>query len=384
MLDIIRKIRKPKYQSLNFIEIIGDNLIHNINHLYSLQEQAEIFPVLKSNAYGHGLKEVCKILNKTRVRMIAVDSFPEAQIAYKNFKGKILILNEMPLRAYRYCKLKRTEFIVYNSKTLKYLSRYKSKANIHLFFNSGMNREGIDNIDDFITKNKKYIDKVNIRGFCSHLAEADNPNSSFNQEQESRFLKGLEILHNNKIYPQWVHLGNSGGVFLLKNKIFNAFRPGISFYGYNPFEFVDDKNKDKLDQLKPALSLKTTIVGLHNNLSPGEKISYGDSLRLEKKSNIAIIPFGYFEGLDRRFSNCAKFLYKKDEQIFWVKIAGKVCMNLTCLNLENREVLIGDQIEIISSMKNMENSLENLSKKIKVINYEILINLKSNIKRIVK
>jgi alanine racemase len=315
--------------------------------------------------------------------MIAIDSFPEAQIAYKNFKGKILILGEMPIKAYRYCKLKRTEFVVYNSETLKYLSRYKTKANIHLFFNSGMNREGIDDIEDFVNNNKEYLDKVNVIGFCSHLAEADDPESNFNKDQESLFLKGLGVLHSNKIYPKWIHLGNSGGVFLLKNKLFNAFRPGISFYGYSPFKPEIDEDLEKTDRLQPALSLKSTIVATHKALA-GDKISYGNSLKLDENSNIAVIPFGYFEGLDRRFSNCAKFLYRNKEDIFWVKIAGKVCMNLTCLNFKNREVRVGEQVEIISEMKNMENSLQNLSEKIGILNYEMLIKLNSNIKRIVK
>ncbi len=383
MINLIRQIRKPKYQSLNIIEIIKDNLINNLNYLYSLQPQAEIFPVLKSNAYGHGLKEVCKILNETQVKMIAIDSFPEAQIAYKNFKGRVLILGEMPLRAYRYCKLKRTDFIVYNSETLKYLSKYKKRANIHLFLNTGMNREGIDNIEDFIDKNKNYIDKVNIAGFCSHLAEADDPESNFNEKQEALFFKGLEVLHNNKIYPQWIHLGNSGGVFLLKNKILNAFRPGISFYGYNPFKSGANEDINLTESLKPALKLKSTVVATHK-ASAGDKVSYGNSLRLEESTNIAVIPFGYFEGLDRRFSNRAKFLYRNKENIIWVKIAGKVCMNLSCLDFKNREVKVGDQVEIISEIKNMENSLENLSEKIGVLSYEILVNLKSNIKRVIK
>ncbi|MDD3711019.1 MAG: alanine racemase [Patescibacteria group bacterium] len=381
MINLIRQIIKPKYKSLNLIEIIKDNLIYNLNYLYSLQEQAEIFPVLKSNAYGHGLKEVCKILNETPVKMVAVDSFPEAQIVYRNFKGKVLIIGEMPLKAYRYCKLKRTEFIVYNQETLKYLSRYKKKAQIHLFYNTGMNREGIDDLEKFINDNKKYLDRVTISGFCSHLAEADNSESDFNVRQEEKFLKGIEILNNNKIYPKWIHLGNSGGVFILKNKIFNAFRPGISFYGYNPFK-AEDKNSFKADNLKPALRLFSTITAVHR-AKTGDKISYNNSLILEDNSNIAVIPFGYFEGLDRRFSNCAKFLYSQGEDVFWAKIAGQVCMNLTCLNFKDKGIKIGDRVKLISEINNMENSVEKLSQKIGVINYEILVNLNSSIKRVI-
>ena len=382
MLNLIRKIIKPKYNTLNEIEINSKNILHNLDYLQSLQEQAEIFPVLKSNAYGHGLKEICQILNKTNTKIVAVDSFPEAQIVYKYFSGRVLILGEMPLKAYNYCKLKRTEFIVYNQETLKYLSRYGKKVKIHLFLNSGMNREGIDDLDLFIKENKKYIDKVEINGFCSHLAEADNSSSDFNQEQEKRFVDGLETLHRNKIYPKWIHLGNSAGVFILKNKIFNAFRPGIAFYGYNPFP-ESDQNFLKANALKPALSLYSTIIAKHR-LKKGSKASYNNSFLAEEDCSIAVIPFGYFEGLDRRFSKCIKFLFKENKrknEYFWVKIAGNVCMNLSCINFLNKDFNIGDKIQIISDIKDMDNSIEKLSKKINIINYELLINLNQSIKR---
>lgn len=382
MLNLIRKIIKPKYKTLNQIEINSKNILHNLEYLQSLQEQAEIFPVLKSNAYGHGLKEICQILKKTKIKMVAVDSFPEAQVVYKYFTGKVLILGEMPLKTYSYCKLKRTEFVVYNEATLRYLSKYGKKAKIHLFLNTGMNREGIDDLKLFIENNKRYLDKVEIIGFCSHLAEADNSSSSFNQEQEKIFVEGLEDLHRSKIYPKWVHLGNSAGTFVLNNKVFNAFRPGISFYGYNPFT-ESDQNFKKASNLKPALSLYSTIIAKHR-VKKGNKASYNNSFVAENDCNVAVIPFGYFEGLDRRFSNCIKFLFNKNNgknEIFWVKIAGNVCMNLSCINFLNKDFSIGDRIQIFSDNNDMENSVQSLSNRIGVINYELLSGLNPSIKR---
>ncbi len=368
MIDFLRKIIKPNYSSLNNIEIIKNNLIHNLNYLYSLQTQAEMFPVLKSNAYGHGLKEVCKILNETPVKMIAVDSFPEAQIAYKYFKGKVLIIGEMPLGAYKYCQLKRTEFVVYNEDKLKYLSRFSKKAHIHLFVNTGMNREGIDDLNLFLVDNKKYLDKVTVNGLCSHLAEADT-DSSFNDFQEANFLKNLELLHEHKLYPKWIHLGNSAAVFKLKNKLFNAFRPGLALYGIN-----NNIN------LKGALRLYSRVVAVHK-VKPGDKVSYNNSFVAKKDSTIAVIAFGYFEGLDRRLSNCAKFLYRNNKESLWLKVAGNVSMNLTCLDCGNADIRVGEQVNLISEIKEMDNSVENLSKKIDIIPYEFLIRLNSNISR---
>jgi alanine racemase len=77
---------------MNKIYVHSKNILSNYKYLKSLQPNAELFPVLKSNAYGHGLEIVAKILNKTDAPYIVVDSFPEYQIVKDNSKKKILVL----------------------------------------------------------------------------------------------------------------------------------------------------------------------------------------------------------------------------------------------------------------------------------------------------
>ena len=385
MIDFLRKMRKAKYQTLNNLEIIEENILHNINFLYSLQKQAEMFPVLKSNAYGHGLKELCQILNKSQVKMVAVDSYPEAQIVYKYFKGKVLFLNEMPLKVYRYTKKKRSEFVVYNLETLKYLSRYRKKAKIHLFLNTGMNREGISDLKIFLEKGLKYLNKVDITGFCSHLAEANSLDSSMNIEQEKRFMQGLDLLREYKIFPKWLHLGASAAVFTLDNKNLSAFRPGLALYGYSPFP--EDHNFSALAQkeLKPALRIYSQVISVQK-IRTGDRVSYADTFRAKNDFDLAVIPFGYFEGLNRRLSNKAKFFLesqKKNQESLWLPLRGLVCMNMTCLDagLGKTDHLLGAKIQLISDLKDRENSLENLAKLSEMSPYEFLVKINHSIHR---
>ncbi|HZJ41220.1 MAG TPA: alanine racemase [Candidatus Saccharimonadales bacterium] len=374
MLNFIRKIIKPKYETLNWIEVDASKIIANFNYLQSWQREAEIFPVLKANAYGHGLKEVCEILNKTEAKMVVVDSYPEAQIAYRYFKGRVLILGEMPLDAYHYAKLKRTEFVVYNEKTLRYLSRFGGKAHIHLFVNSGMNREGIKDIRAFIDNNKKYLAKINLSGLCSHLASADS-SSILNTIQEDIFMEALDTLRSAGYFPRWIHLGNSAAVFKTDNKFLTAFRPGLSFYGYSPFALEDSQNI----RLQPALELFSRIVSLQD-LQANESVSYNETYRAAQATKIASIPFGYFEGLDRRLSNKAEFLVL-NKNPFWAQVAGRVCMNLTCLEIGNNEVKVGTPVKLIANDSDERNSIDNLADLMGTISYELLVKLQANIRR---
>jgi alanine racemase len=375
MINFLRRILKPKYDTLNEIEIDSEKIISNFNYLKSLQPQTDLFPVLKSNAYGHGLKELCIIMNKTEAKMIIVDSFPEAQIAYRYFKGNILILGEMPLAAYKYANFSRTEFVIYNSATLKYISRFGKKARIHLFINSGMNREGIKNLTEFISENKIYLDKVSVSGFCSHLASADNSDSILNKEQEECFTSNLNILKQAGYSPQHVHLGNSAAIFNLHNPILTAYRPGLSLYGYSPFS----SSPELENKLQAALSIYSHLVSIQN-LKSGESVSYNESYRAPNDVSIGVIPFGYFEGLDRRLSNRAQFLVKNDKGNFMAAVAGRVCMNLTCLELK-KPANIGDVVEIISSNREDQNSVENVGKLMETIPYEFLVKLQASIRR---
>lgn len=375
-MHIIRGLFRPKYETLNRIEVDAEKIVANFNYLKELQKEAEIFPVLKSNAYGHGLKEVATILNKTSAKMVVVDSYPEAQIVYRFFKGKVLVLGEMPLGAYRYAKLKRTEFVVYNETTLRYLSRFGKKAKVHLFVNSGMNREGIKDINKFITDNSQYLSRVEVSGLCSHLASADS-RSIMNSAQENSFLKALDALRAAGYFPRWIHLGNSASVFWSDNKLLTAFRPGLALYGYDPF--VD--GEETALPLRPALEAYSRIVSIQD-LAPNESVSYNETYRSAKHVRIASIPFGYYEGLDRRLSNRAEFLVSGHER-FFAKVAGRICMNLTSLDVEQHDAQVGDEVQVIASDPSAPNSVPNLANLMDTIPYEFLVKLQPNIRRLV-
>jgi alanine racemase len=378
MISKLKKIIKPKYETLNKIEIKRSSIIHNFKILQKEQPQAVIFPVLKSNAYGHGLKEMCEILNDTEAPMVALDSFPEAQVAYKYFKRRVLILGEMPGDAYSYCKLNRTDFCVYNSSSLKSLAEL-GKARIHLFINSGMNREGIQNLETFLLENKKLLSKVEVVGLCSHLSSAENATGLQNKKQLESFLKNLDILETNGYKPKYVHLGNSAAVFTLHDERLNAFRSGLALYGYNPLN-PGSLFYDKASELKPALTLNSTIVSIQS-LQAGDPVSYNESYRAKESTKSAVIPFGYYEGLNRELSNKAKFVWRKNGEQFLLPIAGKVCMNLCCLDANDFSVKIGDKVEVISSNPQAENSVINLAKLSNQIPYDFLVKLQANIRR---
>lgn len=376
IIQSIKNLIKPNYDTLNRIEIKADAILRNLEILQSQQDQAKIIPVLKANAYGHGLKEICLILNRSKAKILAVDSFPEAQIAYRYFKGKVLLIGEMPSRAYNYINWSRTELVIYNSSTLRDVFAINKNARIHLFINSGMNREGIKDLSSFWHENKDILLKMRISGVCSHLASAED-DGKMNDLQLNKFFKDVDFLKRQGVDPDYVHIANSAATFIVKDRRLTAFRPGLSLYGYNPFN-ADSIHFSAADKLSPALRLVSRVVSLQD-VRAGESVSYNQSYQAQSDMKVAVIPFGYYEGLDRSLSNKICFTYKDRP----IPLLGNVCMNLSCVDVSQvrEEIKLGSEITLISSNKQAPNSIYSLAKSQKALVYEVLVRLQANIRR---
>ena len=120
-------------------------------------------------------------------------------------------------------------------------------------------------------------------------------------------------------------------------------------------------------------------VVAHQKISPGEKVSYDGSYQASTEENIAVIPFGYYEGLPRRLSNQAIFYCEKERLL----VAGKICMNSSCLASGVRRLPLGAEVQLISANSAQSNSLVNLAAQAEMIEYEFLVGLKANIRRII-
>lgn len=380
MIDQIKKIFKKNYQSINRIEIDTKKLCSNFEYLQSLQKDAILFPVLKSNAYGHGLQGIAKMINKLNTPMVAIDSFVEYQYIKKYSHKKVLVLSEMFKENYRFFDFHISSFCIYNFSTLQYFCQLKKKIKIHLFLNTWMNREGVDEKDlREILELLKNNSKITLEWVCSHLAGADESDGKSMEAQIQKFKNLYEKIKEAWFSPQYRHIGASAGLLKIRDNFFNAYRPWIAFYWYNPLE-KDDKFYAFGEKLQPVLSVYSHIVSIHKNLFIWEKVGYNGTFLLEKKSNIASIPFGYFEGLDRRLSNNGFVKYKWT----YISYVGRISMNISSFDFWEREVFVWDEIEIISTNKEDKNSIENIAKNIGTISYEILVRFQTQIKRVYK
>lgn len=385
MFSFLRNLFAPRLYPMNVIRINKKNILRNMEYLQNLQSDSVLFPVLKSNAYGHWIKETVKILNNIDMPYFVVDSYPEYQIVKKYSNKKILIIWETLPDNYSKFDLKTTTFVVYNMETIKALGEFKKQVTIHLFFNTGMNREGIDmdqltQVMDVLKQQKN----IYLEWVMSHLYGADEIGNLENPSEfdnSNTWDKQIEIFKKMyyKILEYWYapiyrHIWNSAGILKIRDWFFNSYRPGLALYWYNPLS-KEDPFYEFGKKLLPALSVWSRVISKHL-VWPGDGVSYNHKYQVKDREISCTVPFGYAEWLSRLASEKISFvIWKKTYKQIWI-----ICMNL-CSFLWDEKLEIGDEIQLISEKKDSPNDLYKLAESSQTIVYECLVRLDKGIRR---
>jgi alanine racemase len=366
------------YKTQNWIEISRSKLIQNVNILGDLSQY--IMPIIKSNAYSHGIKEIVTILSETNLSMYVVDSYHEAVEAVKHTSKPILILGYIEFDRIDGLNTEQFSFAVDNIATIDILQKLSKNIKIHLEINTGMNRCGFDpdDLDDVIAILQS-CPNIIVEGIFSHLADSDNAVDDYTEQQTKIFDSCVETFLKSKIIPKYIHLGQTAGSAKNLSKYANASRPGIGIYGFNPLEKTDT-NFIKLQNLQPVLSVKSKFVKIFS-IKVGESVGYNCTFVAKVNTTVGLIPFGYYEGLPRSLSNigCVSILVNGRKK--FLPIIGRVCMNFVMVDLLGFDVKVAKSVEIISNQNSDPNSVIHVAKLAGTIPWEILTNFKGNIHR---
>ncbi|MBI3486375.1 alanine racemase [Candidatus Daviesbacteria bacterium] len=376
MIDQLKKIFYKKSYPLNKIEISRSKLISNYKYLSTLKPNFAVAPVLKSNAYGHGLNLVAKILDELNPPFFCVDSLYEAYLLKKaGINREILIMGHIDPESLKIKKMP-FQFAVFNLETLKILNEFQKGSKIHIFVDTGMHREGInlEELPEFLKQLKKYPN-LRIEGLMSHLASTESVKDKLFLEQLENFKKAKEILKDFNIQPKWFHLAATGAltdknIFNLVSLHTNLARGGKALYGYTPHPN---------SKLQPILKLTTKLAQI-KILNKGDRVGYDGSFEVSKKTIAGVLPIGYHDGVDRRLSNIG-FVKVKEK---FSQIIGRVSMNVTTIDLTKvKNPKVGDEVIIYSDNPSDLNSIENAAKICGTISYELLVHLIPSTKRII-
>lgn len=352
-------------------------LLRNLHTLRTLSRR-EIIPVIKANAYGHGLVPIAKALvNRGSCSMIAVATLEEAmEVRAVAPRGvAILVLSGFfPHQLEAYLKYRLTPMI-HSLAHLKSLTGRKNLPDLHLKVDTGMHRLGI--LPGQVEEAMRVLEKIptKLSGLATHFADSENLASDFIDQQTSLFgdihdrFRERKLLHTDAR----IHVANSGGILRSKAEIATAVRPGISLFGIAPSERLPHA-KDLL----PVLEWKTRVLSV-KEVTRGQTVGYGRTHTASRKEKIAILPVGYADGYPRSLSNKA-----------FVILAGKRCpvrgivsMDLIAVDVTHSTgVKEGQLVTILGSQGRIALGATQLARFADTIPYEILCGISDRVPRV--
>lgn len=376
IIDTLKSLKKSLsgHQPLIEVFIYKQNLLHNLREYRVNYPNLHFAPVLKANAYGHGLEQTLKILKVSEdIPFAVVDSHFEARVAEKHAPNlQTLVIGYARLTSIAETSFNRSAFAIVSIDQLKEISfGLRSKKRFHLKIDTGMYRQGVPMAEikeavRLIANNPKII----IEGLCSHLADPENEAETLKQIANWNSVSGY--LKKEFSGVKYTHLAATGGVKYSGKIDANLVRLGIGFYG------IDGTSQNFLD-LKPALEMSSIITGIKEVL-PEEKIGYGFTFKAPNRLRLATVPAGYFEGVDRRLSNVG---FMKIGQEF-CPLVGRVSMDISTLDISRAgSVKLGDEVIIISANPKDKNSTANIARDCETLSHEILIHIPGHLKRII-
>ena len=353
-----------------------------IEHNYLLQksqlpEGVQLMPVIKANAYGHGMVGVAKALHDQGAAHFAVARPEEGLLLrQKGCMDEILVLGATDPKSAGEAVEWGLSQTVFDAATVTLLEkealRLQKPAWIHIKLDTGMNRIGCKTPDEARAVAKALGEAPHVRacGIYTHFADADNPVegklNDYTLQQLRRFQE-LSACFDPAI-PR--HVSNSAMALLSPENSFQMARQGISLYGYPPVETPLP--------FRPAMTWRTEVTYV-KTLQPGECVSYGCEYTASRETRVATIAVGYGDGYHRCMTGKAQVLIRGCR----APIIGRICMDQAMVDVTDIPgVTPGDEVVLMGTQGHETISANELAGWAGTIGYEMLLAPSERIPRI--
>jgi alanine racemase len=355
-----------------FVEVDLGRLTSNFRAIREHVGNVKVMPILKANAYGHGLVHVAQHMQNLGADYIGVAVLEEGiLLREKGIRIPILVLggilgNQVP------------HFIIHDltitASSIEKLNqieeaaqRLHCTARVHLKIDTGMERIGVHyyNAGPFLEASAR-CRHVFVEGIFS----AD---LSHGRLQLERFHEVLSMYKKIGIeQPPIRHMANSGAVLQLPEAKFDCVRPGILLYGVYPSDEVA-----RYISVQPALSWKSRVVYL-KVIKPGPSVGYGSTWTAEKPVRSVTIPVGYGDGYFRSMFRKAQVLIHGKKY----PVIGTISMDQIVVNINSDSAFNEDEVILIGEQNDAAITCEDLARWAGTIPYEILTNINTRVPRV--
>jgi alanine racemase len=367
-------------------EIDLNHLAANFNQVKQrVSQTARVMAVVKADAYGHGAVECAQRLAREGADWFGV-ALPEEGIELREsgITHPILCLAGYWPGQAAACIRHGLTSVVYRLEMIEALNQAAANAgvvaDVHVKIDTGMGRLGVrfDQLSEFVAALGQYRN-VRIDGVMTHLAAADDASCQpLTRDQIERFDDAVLVFRDHGYRPTHLHLANSAGVYGHRESWGNLVRPGGVLYGLW---------RDVLGLATPSPGL-LPVMSLHSRICllkwvpPGETIGYGCTFEASRRSLIATVPVGYYDGYMRGLSNRAHVIVRG----MYAPVVGRVSMDLTLIDVTDvAGVELDDQVTLLGwNRENAELKItaEDLARIVGTLSYEVTCGISERVPRV--
>ncbi len=361
------------------VEVDLSRLRENYRAIQRKVAPARMMPVLKANAYGHGLVEVGRLMESLEADYLGVAVLEEGILLREHgIRTPILVLggifgNQVPFF------LKHDLTITASSieklwQIDEIAEQLGLKAKVHLKIDTGMERIGVHyyNAEELLEASVtcKHLD---VEGIFSHFANSDATDLSHARLQVERFEEVLSFYEQHNLpTPRMRHMANSGAILQLPEANYDIVRPGLILYGVYP-----SPESSQTVVVAPALSWKSRVV-YFKVIKPGHPVGYGSTWETDHFVRAVTIPVGYGDGYFRSMSHKAHVLIRGKRY----PVVGRISMDQIVVNIEWESAYNDDEVLLIGEMNDEAVTAEDLAEWAGTIPYEILTNINTRVPRV--
>ncbi|HUZ83543.1 MAG TPA: alanine racemase [Gaiellales bacterium] len=341
----------------------------NVERLRALAEPAQLWAVVKADAYGHWAQSVGRAALEAGATRLCVATWDEARALRSDLPGApVLVMT--PLVPGQEGQVEEVDVAVSSVEgyaRLRALAR--SPLGVHVKVDTGMGRWGMRPADALRVGESLAADgTLRLAGLMSHLASADS-DPAFTAGQLERFAE-----FSDRFPPCPRHIGNSAAALRIPEARFDAVRCGIAVLGLSPFAGADPA----VDGLRPALRFESYVADV-KLLQPGESAGYGRRFIAAEPTWIGLVPAGYADGVPRILSGRADVIVGGVRR----RVAATVSMDqLSFVIGSQRDVELGDPVTLIGRDGGEQVTAEEWAELAGTISYEIVTGLAPRLRRV--
>ena len=353
----------------------SEALRHNYLTFQQLTAPSVAVPIVKSNAYGHGLKEVYTALKPTHPPWLGVNYLTEAaELRDLGFGGRILVVG--PVSAAQVARAADLDLDIFLIEPLMFAAwlSLTQKPRAHLKVDTGMSRQGFLPEDIAALLEQLRANKERLVGLCSHFSNVEDVLDQSYALQQLAAFERVENLFRSEGFELMSHIAASSSALIMPKARFALTRIGISLYGLwpsrtNQLSFL--QSQGQTIELKPVLRWLTEVA-IVKKVNAGQFIGYGCTYKALRHMTIAVLPVGYFEGYPRLAGNRGHVLIQGEQ----CPIVGRICMNMMMVDVTHlAHVTVGEPVTLIGRDDNEVIDASTIGDWAETIHYEIVTQL---------